>query len=255
MKYKLKLHLNKKVIIMKNIIITFFMKILIIEDHPKLRENIAKYLKANSYLSESAFNWQEALEKIGFSKYDLLILDINMPIMDGREFMKKFREKNKKTPVIALTSNSMLDDKIEIFELWVDDYLTKPFELKELELRIKALLSRKETTIDDILNIWDITINYSWKKVYKTPLNLPLSEGKELQEIKFSNKEYLIIEFLSKNKWYPKTKIQLLEHVWWEQEENLELSSTTLEAHISTIRKKLGSDFIKTIRWVGYIIE
>lgn len=220
------------------------MKILIIEDHPKLRENISKYLKANSYLPESAFNWQEALEKISFSNYDLIVLDINMPIMDGREFMKKFRTKNKKTPVIALTSNSMLDDKIEMFELWVDDYLTKPFELKELELRIKSLLSRKETTIDDILQIWDITINYSGKKVYKKD-----------SQIELSNKEYLIIEFLSKNKWYPKTKIQLLEHVWWEQEENLELSSTTLEAHISTIRKKISNDFIKTIRWVGYIIE
>ena len=220
------------------------MKILIIEDHPKLRENIAKYLKANSYLPETAFNWQEALEKIAFSKYDLIVLDINMPIMDGRKFMKKFREFNKKTPVIALTSNSMLDDKVEMFELWVDDYLTKPFELKELELRIKSLLSRKENIIDDIFKIWDIVINYSQKKVYKNDLLIELS-----------NKEYLIIEFLTKNKWYPKTKVQLLEHVWWEQEENLELSSTTLEAHISTIRKKLNNNFIKTIRWVGYIIE
>lgn len=164
--------------------------------------------------------------------------------MDGREFMKKFREKNKKTPVIALTSNSMLDDKVEMFDLWVDDYLTKPFELKELELRIKVLLWSKENIIDNSLKLWDIIINYSGKKVYKKD-----------SQIELSNKEYLIIEFLSKNKWYPKTKIQLLEHVWWEQEENLELSSTTLETHISTIRKKINSDFIKTIRWVGYIIE
>lgn len=220
------------------------MKILIIEDHPKLRENISKYLKANSYLPESAFNWKEALEKISYSKYDLIVLDVNMPIMNGREFMKKFREKDKKTPVIALTSNSMLDDKVEMFDLWVDDYLTKPFELKELEIRIRALLWRKEKVIDDIFKIWDITINYSQKKVYKKD-----------SQVDLSNKEYLIIEHLTKNKWYPKTKIQILEHVWWEQEENLELSSTTLEAHISSIRKKIGNDFIKTIRWIGYIIE
>ena len=100
------------------------MKILVIEDHPKIRGNILKFLKISGFLAEWSFNWEEALEKVSLNKYDLLILDVNMPIMWGREFMKNLREKVNNIPVIALTSNSMIDDKLEMFELWVDDYLS-----------------------------------------------------------------------------------------------------------------------------------
>ncbi len=220
------------------------MKILVVEDHLKIRENIVKYLKINWYLAEEAFNWEEALEKIRYTDYDCLVLDVNMPIMNGKEFIKNLRKNWNFSPVITLTSNFTLEDKVEMFELWVDDYLTKPFELKELEMRIKSLLKRKEKEIEDKIIIWDIEINLSKHKVFKN-----------LDEMELWNKEYLIIEFLSINKGYPKSKIQILEQVWWEAEENLELSSTTLEAHISTIRKKLGKDFIKTLKWVWYIIE
>lgn len=220
------------------------MKILIIEDHPKIRENIYKYLKFNWYLPEIAINWEEALLKTRFSDYNCIILDVNMPIMNWKEFIKQFRKLWKNTPVIALTSNSTLDYKIEMFDLWVDDYLIKPFELKELEIRIKALSKRKEKIVENKIIIWDIEIDLSKHKIIKSN-NI----------IDFWNKEFLIIEFLLLNRWYPKTKVQILENVWWESEENLELSSTTLESHISTIRKKIWSDFIKTIKWTGYIIE
>ena len=138
----------------------------------------------------------------------------------------------------------MLEDKVEIFNLGVDDYITKPFELKELEIRINAILKRKDKEENDKITVWKFEINLSKHKVFLS-----------WKEIDLSNKEYLIIEFLSVNKWYPKSKNQILEHVWWEQEENLNLSSVTLEAHISVIRKKIWKTFIKTIRWVGYIIE
>ena len=220
------------------------MKILIIEDHPKIRENIKKFLKISWYLAETAINWKEWLDKVIYWDYDLIILDVNMPVMNWKEFMINMRKLSKNIPVIALTSNSLLDDKIEMFDLWVLDYMTKPFEFRELEARIKSLLKRKETIVDDILIIWDIKIDFSKHKVYKNNI-----------EVLLSVKEYLIIEFLSRNKSYPKTKLEILEHVWWEAEENLELSSTTMEAHISMIRRKLWTEFIKNIRWIGYIIE
>lgn len=220
------------------------MKILIIEDHPKIRENISKYLKIVWYVAETAINWLEAMEKLRYNLYDVIILDINMPIMNGREFILKLRNQGNNIPVIVLTSNSMLEDKVEMFDLWVDDYITKPFELKELELRIKSIARRKNMELQEVINIWEIEINLSKHKVFL-----------KNREIELSNKEYLIIEFLSINKWYPKSKVQILEHVWWEQEENLNLSSVTLEAHISVIRKKISKTFIKTIKWVGYIIE
>jgi len=220
------------------------MKILVVEDHPKLRENIIKFLKISSYIAEWAFNWKEALEKIAINKYDLLILDINMPIMDGREFMKKLRLSWNSIPVIALTSNSMLDDKIEMFNLWVDDYLTKPFELKELEIRLKAILKRKDKKIEKQIKLSWVLIDFNNHKILK-----------DNKEIAFWNKHFLIIEFLVKNKWIIKSKNSILEKVWGEAEENLNLSSTTLESHISVIRKKLWKDFIKTVKWSWYIIE
>ncbi len=220
------------------------MKILIVEDHPKLRKNIKTFLLMKSYLVESAIHWEEALKKLSITSYDCIVLDINMPIMDGRSFIKNIRNKDKYIPVIALTSNSMLEDKLEMFNLWVDDYLTKPFELKELEVRINSLLKRKDKKIENIINIWKVKIDLLKHKIYFSN-----------KQVKLGNKEYMIIEYLAKSKWYPKSKISILEAVWWEFEENLDLSSTTLETHISFIRKKLWKDFIKTIKGVGYTID
>ncbi|MDD5770476.1 MAG: response regulator transcription factor [Candidatus Gracilibacteria bacterium] len=220
------------------------MKILIVEDNPKLRENIFKFLKISGFIAETSSNGLQALEKTIGNNYDIIILDINMPFSNGKEFTKRFRNSGKNTPIIALTSNSMLDDKLEMFNLGVDDYMTKPFELKELLARINSLLKRKQTIIEERIIIKNIEIHISKHKVFING-----------NEIELGNKEYLIIEFLATNKGYPKNKTQILEAVWGELEENLELSSTTLEAHISTIRKKISKDFIKTIKGVGYIIE
>lgn len=220
------------------------MKILVIEDHPKIRENIITFLNLKGYVAEWAVHGEEALYKIADSGYDILILDVNLPIMNGKEFLKKIREKWNTTPVIALTSNSMLEDKLELFNLWVDDYLTKPFELLELEARLQSLFKRKEKLIEEKSTIWNLEIDYVRHKILKS--------GKE---IAVSNKEYLIIEFLAKNRGIPKNKVEIFEYVWGEREENLDMSSVTLEAHISYIRKKFWKDIIKTIKWVGYVIE
>jgi DNA-binding response OmpR family regulator len=138
----------------------------------------------------------------------------------------------------------MLDDKIDMFELWVDDYLTKPFNFWELFVRLKSLTKRKWVIKSNIEKIWNIEINYSSNKIFL-----------DKKEVEFQNKQYKIIKYLLDNKWYPKTKIEIMEYVWWEQEENLNFNTTILESHIYIIRKKLGKNFIKTIKWVWYIIE
>ncbi len=220
------------------------MKVLIIEDNFKLRENILKYLKLNFILSEEAKDWIEWIKKISNSNYDVIILDINMPYMNWKEFITQARLSWNKTPVLVLTSNSMLNDKLEMFNLWADDYITKPFELAELLARIKVLSKRKEEILPNLINIWDFKFDLNKRKVFI-----------KNKEIELWNKEFRIVEFLILNKWLPKNKTQILEHVWWEQEENLDLNSVTLEAHISYLRKKLWKNFIKTIKWVWYVIE
>lgn len=220
------------------------MKILVVEDHPKLRKNILKYLSLKWFKVEEAIHWEEAIAKISNSEYDTIVLDINMPLINWKEFTKIIRAKQNSTPIIALTSNSALSDKLEMFNLWVDDYLTKPFDLEELEARIKTLWSRKDKELVNIIKHKDVEIDLWKHKVFKSWFELELG-----------NKEYLILEFLAINKWYPKNKLSILEKVWWEQEENLNMASVTVEAHISYLRKKLGKDIIKTIKWVWYVIE
>lgn len=220
------------------------MKILVVEDNKILRENLLFLLKKNNFLAEEAKNWQEALEKNSFSVYDAIILDINLPIMSWKEFLKEIRKTWKNTPVIALTSNSMLEDKLELFDLWVDDYLTKPFEFEELLARIKSILKRSNKKIENKKEFWDFSINFDSKKIFL-----------KNEEIVLTYKQYLLIEFLVKNFWYPQTKQKIMEYVWWENEENLEFDSTTLESHIYSVRKKFWKKFIKTIKWIWYVIE
>lgn len=220
------------------------MKILLVEDNKILRENLLFLLKKFNFLWEGAMNWVDALEKITKSNFDAIILDVNMPLMNWKTFLIKLREFWKTIPVIALTSNSMLEDKLEMFDLWVDDYLTKPFDIEELIVRLKAILKRKSEKIDDIKVIWNIKINFSNNKIFVWD-----------KEVDFAYKQFLIVEFLIRNFWYPQNKIKIMEYVWWESEENLEFNSTTLESHIYSIRKKLWKNFIKTVKWVWYIIE
>lgn len=220
------------------------MKILIVEDNSILRENLEFLLKKFHFLPESAKDWEEAYNKIISQKYDAMVLDLNMPKITWRELIKKLSIINKKIPTIVLTSDSMLEDKISMFELWVDDYLTKPFEIEELVARLKSILRRGDLVLDDIKIHRDVKINFIKKKVYVLD-----------KEITLSHKLYLIIEFLMKNFWYPQSKTKLMEYVWWEQEEKLDFDSTTLESHIYSIRKKIWKDFIKTVKWVWYIIE
>ena len=218
------------------------MKILIIEDHPKIRDNIITYLELKGYTVEGAIHGADALEKL-YMNYDIIILDMNMPVMNGTEFIQKIREQKNYIPVVVLTSNSMMEDKLEMFSLGADDYLTKPFDLRELEARIIALSRRKEKTIENVIFFGEYELEVG-KRV--------LRKWEEVIEI--SNKEYGILEYLGRNKWYPKSKSDILEAVWWIRERDLGFDSVTLEAHISTIRKKLSKDIIQTIKWVWYII-
>lgn len=182
--------------------------------------------------------------KAKLNHYNVIILDINMPVMNGEEFLQHFRAQWWKSSVIALTSNGLLEDKIKVFDLWADDYLVKPFEFEELLIRVKALAKRGEVLSDDVFENKSVKINFSKKKVYiwKDELVLP-------------HKQYLVLEYLAKNAWYPKSKNQIMQSAWWEAEENLELSSTTLESHIYELRKKIWRSTIQTIKWIWYIIE
>lgn len=220
------------------------MRVLVIEDHPKIRAWIKMFLEKNLYSVWEAVHWEEWLKELENNVYDAIILDVNMPVMDGREFMKHLRLKDQYIPVIALTSNWMLDDKIEMFDLWADDYVTKPFELKELLARLEAILKRRWQKQENIIELGNIQVDTSKHKVFV-----------KWKEVELARKPYLILEYLLLNRWYTKNKTDILEQVWWESEENLNLDSITLESHIYSLRKKLWKNIIKTVKGFWYVIE
>lgn len=222
------------------------MKVLIVDDNFKLRENIIAFFEEYHILSEQAHDGAEALEKCIGTTYDVIILDVNMPHVDGRTFIKELRDKGQDVAVLALTSNTLMTDKLEMFQLGVDDYMTKPFDLEELLARVRALHRRKTgTALQPRITLKNsIVIDLDKCHVYKDDI-----------EVHMPNKEYRIIEFLATNRGLVKTKGEILEHVWGERQEVLNLGSMTFEVHISNIRFKLGKDIIRTMRGIGYMIE
>ncbi|RAL56301.1 hypothetical protein BLM37_02155 [Candidatus Gracilibacteria bacterium GN02-873] len=218
------------------------MKILVVEDNLKIRENIIDFFKIQGHLAEGAENGYEALTML-HAMYDIVILDINMPKMNGKEFLEKMRTTEKNLPVIALTSNSTIENKAEIFELGVDDYLTKPFDMRELEMRVLALYRRKGTTIETEIRFADCILYPEKHTLIQNGENVILT-----------SKEYLILEFLARHKGFPKTKLEILEAAWGLREAELNFNSITLEVHISGLRKKLGKNIIETVKGTGYLI-
>lgn len=220
------------------------MRILVVDDHPKLRANVRAFLKLAGMDSDEAVTGKEALELARQHPYSAIVLDLNMPIMDGRTFLNEMRKAGDSTPVLALTSDSLLVDKVETLDAGADDYLTKPFEPEELVARIKAIARRREKPIDSKTDVFGYEVDFDRMKIVKdgTSFDLPA-------------KEWGVFEFLAKNRGVPKNKSEILEAVWGETEESLGFDSVTLEAHVSSLRKKLGKDLIRTIRNVGYVIE
>lgn len=220
------------------------MRILVVDDHPKLRANVRAFLKLAGMESDEAVTGKEALELVRSHPYSAIVLDLNMPIMDGRTFLREIRAAGDGTPVLALTSDSLTVDKVETLDAGADDYLTKPFEPDELVARVRAVARRREKPIESKSEIFGYEVDFDKMKIVKDGVSYDLPA-----------KEWGVFEFLSKNRGVPKNKSEILEAVWGETEESLGFDSVTLEAHISSLRRKLGKDLVRTIRNVGYVIE
>ena len=186
---------------------------------------------------------EQALEFIATSEYDCIILDLNLPKIDGVEVAKRLREKNNTTPVIMLTARSQIYDKLLGFDNGADDYITKPFDMKELLARIKVALRRGN-------NNFEIKLSFAEYEVLPKS-NLIKSDEKE---ILLSNKEMGILEYMIMNGGKIISAEELLEHVW---DREVDMFSDTVKTHIKTLRKKIDprKKYIKTVRGKGYYFE
>ena len=222
------------------------MKILLVEDDKIIWENIKEYLEENWFTVDWETNWNYAYSRILDYEYDVIILDVMLPEKDGFQLAKQIRKLGIKTPIIFLTAKWDIESKEKWFLSWWDDYLTKPFSLKELVLRIRNLLKRNEK-IDDIntLSKGDIMINLDTKQVFRN-----------WKEIILTPKEYKILVLLMQNSPKVISKEDILNHVRWI---NNDIRSDVVRTHIKSLRDKLNNGFdydpIKTVRGMGFKFE
>ena len=222
------------------------MRILVIEDEKKIAELIEARLKKEKYQVDISFDGEDGLYNALNDIYDLILLDVMLPKMNGFEILKKIKDNNIKAEVIMLTARSSIEDKLEGFDIGADDYLTKPFHMEELVARVNARL-RKDSKNKNILEYKDLKLDIS-----KTLLKCTTT----LEEIEVINKELLLLECLINNAGHVVSKDFLYDNVWGIDNESF---SNNLEAYISFIRKKIkaiGSVVeIKAVRGIGYKLE
>lgn len=223
------------------------MKLLLVEDNPQLNKALTTLLKRNSYLVDSAFDGEEALMCLKEYQYDVIILDIMLPKIDGLEVLRRARKSNIQTPIILLTARSTIEDKITGLDLGADDYLPKPFSTEELLARIRALGRRKNTPINEKKEITfgDLSIDESSYTVKC-----------QNQSVMLSNKEMMILLLLVNNQGKVVSLDKITRSAW-----EIESYSTNenVWVFISYLRKKLESigskTKIKSIRYQGYYLE
>ena len=217
------------------------MLILVAEDNQKLAGYIKKALEQKSYSVDCVYDGKTAEDRIAYVEYDLVILDILLPKKDGITVCKDIRNNNFTIPIIMLTAKGQLDDKIEGLDAGADDYLLKPFELKELLARIRALLRRPKIKTAEILTAQDISIDNSKHAILK-----------KNKELKVTLKEYALLEYLIRNKNKTLTRDQILDHCW---DFSYDSFSNIVDVYIKQLRKKLvdnDEQYIQTVRGVGY---
>ena len=218
-------------------------RILIAEDELALNDLLQDALKMAGYETISARQGLEAVKLIREKMPDLVILDINMPLLDGFEVLKKIRAENNNIPIIVLTARDQKSDRVEGFKLGADDFVTKPFGLEELLLRVAAVMRRSKPQLaNENLQVGELKINLNSYKVYSNDV-----------EIELSPTEFRLLEYLAQNKDRVMTRDQILAAIWGI---DFVSDSAVLDTYISYLRKKLPDTVqIRTVRGIGYQIE
>lgn len=221
------------------------MRILLVEDDQNLAQFIRKGLKEEHYAVDFAADGEAGLELALNNPYDLLILDVMLPKLDGLTLCRRIRAKGDTTPVLLLTARNTLETKVSGFDIGADQFLPKPFAFVELLARIRALLRRGSQQPAMNLYAADLTLDPATRRVWRAG-----------QEISLTNKEYALLEFLLRNKNRVLTRTVIIEHVW---DISYDPMTNIVDAHIRALRAKVDRDFspplIATVRGAGYMLE
>ncbi len=223
------------------------MRILVIEDEKKIADFIKRGLKEEGYAVDTALDGENGLFLAKTNDYDLILLDLMLPKIDGITVCKKLREDKIASPIIMLTAKDAVKDKVTGLDAGADDYLTKPFAFEELLARIRAILRKKTQgpAAPVTLNVGDLSFDLTTHKVTRA-----------LKEIELTTKEYALLEYLMRNAGKVVTRTMISEHVW---DIDFDTFTNVIDVYINYLRNKIDSGhkkkLIQTVRGRGYIIK
>jgi two-component system OmpR family response regulator len=216
------------------------MRVLVVEDEPRLVRSLAKGLREEGYAVDIAEDGDDGLFKAETYNYDVIVLDVMLPKLDGWGLLEKLR-KSKPTPVLMLTARDAIKDRVRGLDTGADDYLVKPFDFNELLARVRSLIRRASGNARSEIELGDLRIDTRARAVTKAG-----------QPVVLTAREYAILEYLALHRGEVVTRTALYEHLFDETDDTL---SNLLDVHVFSIRKKLGHDLIVTRRGQGYCIE
>jgi len=221
------------------------MRILVIEDEKKVANFIKKGLEEERYAVDNAYDGESGFYMTEVNEYDLIVLDLMIPKIDGLEVLKRIRGNRNNIPILVLTAKDSLEDIVRGLDAGCDDYLTKPFEFLEFLARVRALLRREKLDKEPILKIADLTLSLVTHKVMR--------KGKEIE---LTAKEYSLLEYFMRNPDKVLTRTMISEHVW---DYHFDSVTNVIDVYVNYLRRKIDREFepklIRTIRGVGYIMR
>jgi DNA-binding response OmpR family regulator len=218
------------------------MRILIIEDERKVADMISRGLKAERYAVDLADNGESGWAMAHTYDYDLVILDLGLPGIDGSEVLRRIRGRNERVPVLVLTARDAMVSKVECFEAGADDYLTKPFAFAELVVRVKALLRRGPANQSSMVRVADLEFDRITQQVRRAG-----------QKIELTPKEYALLDYLASHPGRVLSRTMIVEHVW---DQGFEGLTNIVDVYVRHLRAKVDDPFpkklIQTVRGAGY---
>jgi len=221
------------------------MRVLIIEDEQKLAEILVRSLRGEGFIVDAASTADEGYHLASSDHYDLVILDLLLPDGSGTEVLRHLRQQQNKVPVLVLTARGDLDSKVENFEAGADDYLTKPFALPELMVRVRALMRRGPAIKDTMLKLADLEVDRLSRQVRRAG-----------RRVELSPKEYSLLEYLMLNAGRVLSRSMIIDRVW---DQSFEGFTNIVDVYVRQLRRKIDEGFdpklIRTVRGLGYSID
>jgi two-component system OmpR family response regulator len=216
------------------------MRLLVVEDEPDLLTGLLRALRKEGYVADGAIDGEDGLYKAQSADYDVVILDVMLPKLDGWEILGRLRA-TKRTPVLMLTARDAPPDRVRGLDGGADDYVVKPFDVPELLARIRALLRRGQGRAKPTLEVGEVRIDTVARHVMRAE-----------QPVTLTAREYVVLEYLAVRRGEVVTRTALYDHLFGEEDGTL---SNVIDVHVSNLRKKLGAEIITTRRGHGYVIE